>query len=107
MRVSGIIPAERAQKRKDMVGNEREHFARFEMLEARPAEILITTPARVLPFWKYASVHRPPQTVRLRFLEGVQIVEHLICRRQTRLESASAAHTRVRMLRKRGVARQS
>jgi hypothetical protein len=77
MRIRGIIPAQRPQKRKYVLADDREHFTRLEMLEMRPAEILVAPLPRVLAQGKHPALHRTFEPVRLRLLQRVEIVQPL------------------------------
>ena len=55
VRVGGVVAAERAQEREDVVIDDREHFLRLEMFEARPAEVFVRPAAVVFAFRKHAA----------------------------------------------------
>jgi hypothetical protein len=77
MRVGGIVAAQRAQKRKDVVVHNRKHFLRFKILEPRPAQIIVGAALRVMACGKDAALHRFLEPGGFVFLQRVQIVEPL------------------------------
>lgn len=64
-----------AQVRKDVFADHGEHVGRGEVLEARPAEVVIGATPRVLAFREDTTLHRLPQPVRLVLLQCVQVIE--------------------------------
>ena len=75
VRVGGIVAAERAQEREDVIVHDGEHFRRREMLEARPAEIVAGATARVVALGEDAALHRLFEPRGFALLQRVQIVE--------------------------------
>ena len=79
MRVGGVVTTQRAQKRKHVLANHREHLGGRDVLEARPAERLVRQAAVladvVCALRKDAPRHRPLEARRLVLLQRVQVVE--------------------------------
>jgi hypothetical protein len=68
MRVGGVVAADPAQEREHVLADDGEHLSGSEVLEARPAKILVETPAA-------AARDRLLQPSRLVLFECVQVVE--------------------------------
>ena len=66
-----------AQEWEDVLVDDLEHLLRLEGLEARPAQIFVGAPARVLALWKNAPLQRLLQHRRLALLDRLQLVEPL------------------------------
>src|SRR5207249_171136 len=49
LRVGGFVAAERAEKWENVLGNNREHFCRREILKTRPPKIFVRTTAVIFP----------------------------------------------------------
>ena len=60
-----------------MLVDDREHLARLERLEARPAQVVIRTAALVLPFREDASLHFDLELGGLPLLDRVEFIETL------------------------------
>ena len=58
-----------------MFADDREHFFRLEMLEARPAEVFVGPAAAVFAFRKDAALDRLLQPVRFVLLQRVKVIE--------------------------------
>ena len=77
MRVGGVVAAEGAEEGEDVVVYHLKHLRWGEVLEARPAAVLVSALARILALGENAPLHRLLEPVRLRLLQGVQIVQPL------------------------------
>ena len=75
MGIGRLVPAKLAQERKHMLIHDREHLCRSEVLEARPAQILVRAVSRIVALGKNASLDRPLEPGRLVLFERLQIVE--------------------------------
>jgi len=80
VRVGGVAVAElpgevRAQEGEDMLADHGEHLGRGEVLEARPAEVLVGPSPGVLALREHPPLHRLLEPVGLVLLQRVQVVE--------------------------------
>ena len=80
VRVGGVGTAElpgqvSAQIREEVLPHHREHLGRGEVLEARPAEVLVGPTLGVLAFREDPPLHRLPEPIGLVFLQCVHVVE--------------------------------
>jgi hypothetical protein len=72
---SRAVAAERAQERKDMFVDNREHLARLERIEPRPAKILVRASPLILPLRKDAPLHLDLKLSCLPLLDGMKFIE--------------------------------
>jgi hypothetical protein len=77
LRVGGVVAAQRAQKRKDVLRDHGVHVRRSEVLEARPAEVVVRPVPGVRAFGKHTARHRLTQLGGLALLQRVQLVQPL------------------------------
>ena len=80
VRVGGVAVAELAgeigaQEREDVLADHREHLRRGEVLEARPAEVLVGPPLRILALREDPPLHRLLEPIGLVLLQRVHVVE--------------------------------
>jgi hypothetical protein len=79
MRVSRVVSAERPQKREHVLPDDGVHLGGSEVLEARPAQVIVRPAAAladvVLSCWKHPSRHRLAQPGGSVLFERVEIVE--------------------------------
>jgi hypothetical protein len=75
--VAGAFLAQGAQERKDVFIHDLHHLARFEVLEAGPAKVVIGAFVGVEALGENAAIKRAAQRLGLVFFEGVEVVEAL------------------------------
>jgi hypothetical protein len=76
VRVGGVVTGNAvAQEGKDMLADHGEHLGRGEVLETRPAQVVVIAALVVLPFREDALRHRLLEQVGLAFFQGVGVVE--------------------------------
>jgi len=75
VRVGRVVAAEGAQEGEDVLADDGEHLRRGEVLEARPAEVLMVAPAGVRAGREDAARHRPLRRHRLALLQRLEVVE--------------------------------
>ena len=73
--VGGVVAAERAQEREDVLADDREHLGRREVLEARPAQVLVGALLRVFALREDAPLDRLLQPGGLVLFQRLQVVE--------------------------------
>ena len=77
VRVGRAVAAKRAQEGKDVVVDDREHFLGLEMLEARPAQVVVRPAPGIAALGEDAALHRALEAQGFIFLQGVEVVEAL------------------------------
>ena len=75
VRVGGVVAAEGAQEREDVLADDGEHLARRDVLEARPAQLFVGRAARVVALREDAALDRPPESGGLVLLQRLEVVE--------------------------------
>ena len=76
-RIGRAVAVERAEEREDVLVDDAEHLARLEMLEARPAQVLVGLAALVLALREDAPLHRLAERGGLALLQLLHLVEAL------------------------------
>ncbi len=76
-RIGRTVTAQRAQEREDVLVDDAEHLARLEILELRPAQVLVVLAALVLAFGEDAPLHWRAERGRLALLQFLHLVEAL------------------------------
>ena len=75
--VARPFSTKRPQEREDVLIHHFHHFAGFEILEARPAQVLIGTPLLIFAVWKDAAFHWRLEGLALALFQGVEVVQPL------------------------------
>lgn len=69
--VGRLVPAQRAQERKHMIGHHREHLGGSKVLEARPTVVRVSATPLVFTLGKDLTLDGLTQTARLVFRQGL------------------------------------
>ncbi len=79
VRVGGVVAAQRAQERKDVLAHDGVHVRRREVLESRPAQVVVRAasalPDAVFPLREDAALYRTLEPGSLALRQHVQVVE--------------------------------
>ncbi len=75
VRVGRAVATERPQEREDVSVDDREHLVRREVLEPRPAHVLVGAPLLVFALWEDPALHRLLESRGLVLLQDLQVVQ--------------------------------